>query len=94
MEKDGVPTVTEIGMVAVIAPLTPETVAVYWPAGTVLAAVSVRVVPPLEDDGEKEAATPLGNPETEKMTVPSKPKEGFTQKLVVVEVPWPSVKLL
>ena len=53
-------------------------------AGAVLLTVSVRVLVPLVEAGEKAAVTPVGRPETESFTVLVNPNIGMTE---IVDVP-------
>ena len=51
----------------------------YCPRLTELLAVSVRVLPPVEMGfGAKDAVTPLGRPDAERVTLPANPLSGFT----------------
>jgi hypothetical protein len=43
--------------------------------------------------GEKDAVTPLGNPDAERMTLPVNPFRGFNSTVVPLEAPWPRLKL-
>jgi hypothetical protein len=65
------------------------TVTLYCPRLAELLAVNVSVLPPVVGFGEKEAVTPLGRPEAERLTVPANPFWGFTLMEVVPEAPWP-----
>lgn len=71
--KVGAPTVRVRGVVALAEPEVPFSVAVYCPAGTVLEAVSVKVLLYVVGFGENAAVTPLGRPEIEKLTLPLNP---------------------
>ena len=53
-------------------------VALYCPAAAELLAVSVSVLAPVVGFGEKDAVTPLGSPEAERVTLPANPFRGFT----------------
>jgi hypothetical protein len=64
-------------------------IAVYCPRLAELLAVSVSEVFAVEGFGEKDAVTPAGSPETEKLTVPENPYCGFTKTEVEPELPWP-----
>ena len=54
------------------------------PSAAVLFAVSVSTVDVVDDDGLKDAVTPLGKPDALKTTLPAKPPVGAT---VIVDVP-------
>jgi hypothetical protein len=70
-------------MVCVSVPDVPEMVTVEVPVAAELRAVSVSVLVPAVLAGLKEAVTPLGNPEADKLTVPVKPFCGLT--VIVLE---------
>ena len=72
-------------------PEVPVTVTVFVPRLAVLLAVKVNVAFPVVGLGEKDAETPLGRPETARLTLPVNPYSGFTPMKVVLEVPWPMV---
>ena len=59
-------------------PDVPVIVSVLLPIGAELLAVSVRLLNPVEGFGEKNAVTPLGRPEMEKLTLPVNPYSAFT----------------
>jgi hypothetical protein len=63
------------GVVAVWEPDLPVMVTVYCPREAVLAAVKVSVPAVIAEAGFglKDALTPLGRPETERLTLPVKP---------------------
>ena len=65
-------------VVAVRAPDFPVMVTFYCPATAELLAVSVSVLTPVVGFGEKDAVTPLGRPEAERVTLPRNPFRGFT----------------
>jgi hypothetical protein len=65
-------------VVAVRVPDLPVTVKGYCPIATELLDASVKVLLPVVGFGEKDAVTPLGRPETEKVTLPVNPYCGFT----------------
>jgi hypothetical protein len=78
----------------VSAPEAPFTIAVYVPGVTVLLALKVREVLAVVLDGLKAAVTPLGNPDTAKLTPPLKP---FKPAALMVLLPLPvraTVRLL
>jgi hypothetical protein len=66
-------------VVAVWLPDLPVMVRLYCPRAAELLAVSVRVLLPVEEMGfgDKEAVTPLGRPEAERVTLPVNPYNGF-----------------
>ena len=57
-------------------------------------AVRVRVLVPLVDAGEKEAVTPVGNPEIARLTFPVNPYSGVTVTVALVVPPGLIVRLL
>lgn len=59
--------------VAVAEPDVPVTVTLYCPRGAELFAVTVIVLVPVEGLGVKDAVTPLGRPDAERVTLPVKP---------------------
>jgi hypothetical protein len=65
-------------VVAIRLPDVPVTVKGYCPMAVELLAVNVSVLLPVAGFGEKDAVTPLGRPETEKVTLPVNPYCGFT----------------
>jgi hypothetical protein len=68
---------------AVTDPEAPLRVAVTVPEGALAAAVRVSVLEPFVGLGEKEAVTPLGSPETDRLTLPVNPYCGVTRTVVV-----------
>lgn len=68
-------------------PEVPVIVTVAEPADTVLSAVSVMTVLPVDGFGENEAITPAGKPVTVKLILPLKPFSGFTRTLDFVVPP-------
>jgi len=60
-------------VVSVRLPETPVMVSVLAPAVAVLLAVRVKVLIPAVEAGEKEAVTPLGRPDRERLTFPVNP---------------------
>ena len=71
-------TVKEIVAVFVKLPDVPVMVTAAVPGVIVLLAVKVRVLVVVVEGGLKDAVTPLGKPETDKVTLPLKPFEGVT----------------
>jgi hypothetical protein len=59
-------------------PEVPVTVTVLCPMVAELLAVNVIVLFPVVGVGMKDAVTPVGSPETERLTVPVNPYCGFT----------------
>lgn len=78
---------------AVCVPDVPVTVTVYCPRLAVLLAINVSVLLPVVGFGANDAVTPLGNPETDRFTLPLKPYIGFTETYDVNEVPSPILML-
>jgi len=68
-------------------PDVPVRVAVYCPTGAELLAVNVRVLLPVVGLAVKDAVTPVGSPDTERVTLPVNPYWGFTLAYDVVVVP-------
>ena len=62
-------------------------VSVFVPRLAVLLAVSVNVELPLDGLGENDAVTPLGKPETARLTLPVNPYSGLMSTYTVVELP-------
>jgi hypothetical protein len=75
-------------------PEVPVMVTVTVTGAAVVLAVSVNVLVPVELVGLKEAVTPLGRPEADKLTLLLKPFCGVTVIVLVPLVPWVSAKLL
>jgi hypothetical protein len=71
----------------------PETVTVTVPVAAVLAAVSVNVLVLAVLPGLKDAVTPLGRPDADKLTLPLKPPSGVTMMVLVPLVPWTTLRL-
>jgi len=64
------------GVVAIWEPDVPVMVTMYCPRLAVLVAINVSVLDPAKAEagfGLKDAVTPLGRPETERLTLPAKP---------------------
>ena len=68
-----VTTVTLSGRDQICLPYVPVIVALYCPRLAVLDAVSVTVLDELVEAGEQDAVTPLGRPETERLTLSLNP---------------------
>ena len=77
-------TVRAIVVVLVKVPDVPVIVTVPCPVVAVLLAVSVNVLVVVAGFGLKDAVTPLGRPDADKLTLPLKPFRGAT---VIVLVP-------
>lgn len=75
-------------------PDEPVTVTVALPVVAVPVAVSVRVLVPVVVVGLKEAVTPRGKPDADKLTAPLNPVSGLTVMLLVPVAPWTMVKVL
>jgi len=78
-----------MGVVAVWLPEVPVMVTLYCPRLAELLAVKVTVPFPFVGFGEKDAVTPLGRPDAERVTLPVNPYDGFMEMEAVPEVPWP-----
>jgi len=75
--KDGAAMVRTRVVVTVRAPDFPVMVTLYTPAAAELPAVNVSMVYPFVGFGEKDAVTPLGRPDAERVTLPVNPYDGF-----------------
>ena len=84
---------TEIEVVCVKLPELPVMVAVAVPVLAVPLAVSVKVLVAMAGFGLKDAVTPLGKPEADKLTLPLKPFCGVTVIVLVLLAPCVMVKL-
>jgi hypothetical protein len=73
----------------VFDPEVPISLTVEFANFAVLPAVSVSRLVPVVGFGEKDALTPLGNPESERLTLPRNPYSGVTVTFAGVEVPDP-----
>ena len=67
-------------MLTVRLPDLPVTVTVLCPMVAELLAVKVSMLFPVVGLGRKAAATPLGRPETERLTLPANPYCGDTHR--------------
>jgi hypothetical protein len=74
-------------VVLVRLPKVPVTVTVLCPIGAELLAVNVIVLIPVVGLGVKDAVTPVGRPDTERLTLPVNPYSGLTEILDVLVVP-------
>jgi len=68
-------------------------VTVVVPVAAEVLAVSVNVLVPVVLAGLKDAVTPLGNPDADKLTLPLKPFVGFTVMVLLPLFPWVTVRL-
>jgi hypothetical protein len=85
--------VTAKVVVEVWLPEVPVMVRLYCPTGAELLAVNVSVVPnTVAGFGEKDAVTPLGRPDAERVMLPLNPYDGLTKMSAVPEVPWPMLR--
>ena len=93
--KDGAPMVRAKVVVSVRAPDMPVMVIVYCPTAAEALAVSVTVLSwyPVMEFGEKDAVTPLGKPDAERLTLPVNPFKGSTPTEVPLVAPWPRLTL-
>ena len=80
-------TVSDSAVVCAMLPDVPRMVTRVVPIGAVPVAVSVNVLRLVVLLGLKDAVTPLGNPEAEKVTLPVKPFFGVTVMVLVPLVP-------
>lgn len=92
--KVGARTVRAILVVALKEPEVPVTVSVVAPAVAVLLAVSVRTLVPDVGFVLHAAVTPLGSPDTARVTLPVNPYSGVTVIVEVPELPWFTPTLL
>src|SRR5206468_514429 len=81
-------------VVRVRVPETPVMVTVTVPVVAVGLAVSVSVLVVVVGFGLKDAVTPLGNPEADRVTPPVKPFSGETVIVLEPLLPWVIVTLL
>lgn len=86
-------TVKEIVVVLVRLAQTPLMVTVNVPSAAVALAVRVSVLLLAVPAGLKEAATPLGRPEADKLTAPLKPLIGLMLIVLAAVFPWTTLKL-
>jgi hypothetical protein len=68
-------------------PEVPVMVTIAIPGVAVLLAASANVLFPVEGLGEKDAVTPLGNPDAAKFTLPVNPHCGVTLMVAVAVLP-------
>jgi hypothetical protein len=78
----------------VMLPDVPVTVIVAVPLEADALAVKVSVLVEVPGFGLKMAVTPLGRPETEKVTLPLKPLDGVMVMVLVPLVPCTTLKVL
>jgi len=86
-------TVREIAVVCDRLPEVPVMVTLTVPVVAVLLAVSVKVLLAVAGFGLKDAVTPLGKPEGDRLTLPVKPFSGVTVTVVVPLAPCVTVTL-
>jgi len=93
--KDGAPIMSAKVVLSVRVPDVPVMVIVYCPTGAEALAVRVIVLfwYPVMEFGEKDAVTPLGKPDAERLTLPLNPFRGFTSTVVPLVAPWPRLTL-
>ena len=84
--KVGATTLSGIMVVTIRLPEVPVMVSVLVAAAAEAPALTVSVVVPEVGLGEKDAVTPLGRPETARVTLPENPYSGVTVTVVVVEL--------
>ena len=84
----------EIVVVCVKLPDVPAMVTVTVPVVAVPLAVSVKLLVLVVLPGLKEAVTPLGKPDADKLTLPLKPFCGVTAIVLAPLAPCVTVKLL
>jgi hypothetical protein len=65
-------------VVTIRLPEVPVMVSVFVPGAAELLAVNVNSLAPVVGFGFQRAVTPLGRPETERVTLPVNPYSGFT----------------
>ena len=87
-------TVRAMVVLFVKLPEVPVMVTVAAPAVAVLLAVSVKVLVAVAGLGLKEALTPLGKPDADKLTLPLKPFWGVSEIVLEPLAPCVTVKLL
>ncbi len=85
---------SEIEVVLVKLPEFPVMVTGEVPVVAVLLAVNVKVLDPVVLAGLKEAVTPLGKLDADKLTLPLKPFCGVTVTVLVPLAPCVTVRLL
>jgi len=83
----GVATVTVTDVVLLKFPDVPVMTTFAVPAGALLLALKVSVLVPLVAPGLKDALTPLGRPDADKLTLPLNPFCGMTEMVLVPLVP-------
>ena len=88
------PTVSDIEVVLIKLPEVPVMVTGKVPVVAVLLAVSVKVLEAAVLAGLKEAVTPLGKLDADKLTLPLKPFCGVTVTVLVPLAPCVTVRLL
>jgi hypothetical protein len=79
-------------VVDVYVPRVPVTVSEYVPGTTALPTFRVSTDAP-DAVGENEAVTPLGRPETLRLTLPVRPSDIRVLTMIVPDIPWPMLRL-
>lgn len=96
-ESKKFPTIVTVSAVAVelvMLPEVPVIVRFTVPVAAELAAVRVRTLEVMVGFGLNEAVTPLGRPETDKVTPPLKPFTSVMPMVPLTVLPWVTVMLL
>src|SRR6266852_5665973 len=88
------PLTEKVPLAKLALPEGPVMVTVAVPMVAVLPAVSVKVLVPVVLAGLKEAVTPLGRPEADKLTVPANPFWGVSVIVLVPLAPWAMLRLV
>ena len=94
LKVGGKATVSEIVAVLLKLPTVPAIVTGNVPVMAVAAALKVKVLVPAVEAGLKEAVTPLGKPDADKLTFAVKPFRGVTVTVLVPAVFTNRVRLL
>jgi hypothetical protein len=89
----GTPTARETVVVWLRLPEVPVIVTVEVPVAAVALAVSVKELVVVAETGLKDAVTPFGRPDADKLTLPAKPFWGATVMVLEALDPWVTVKL-
>ena len=94
-EGRGAETTVRVSVVVFVKlPEVPEMVTKAVPIVAALPAVSVKVLVPVVLAGLKEAVTPVGNPEADRLTLPVNPFCGVIVTVLVPLAPCVTVRLL
>jgi hypothetical protein len=92
--NEGAATVRVKVVDAVRLPEVPVSVTVAFATGAEPLAVKVSVLLEVAGFREKDAVTPAGRPERERLTVPLNPYSGVTLTEAEVVLPWPTLRLV